>query len=75
MTATAERKVRSGMHADRDRAQRTERRRFERPAGHAAAVGGGAFQQGVLDDDREAEGDEERRQDVLAERAVQHDAL
>ena len=40
-----------------------------------AAVGGESFEQAVLDEDREPEGDEERRQDVLAERAVQHAAL
>ena len=36
-----------------------------------AAVGGEQFEQAVLDDDRKAEGDQQRRQKIVAERAVE----
>ena len=45
------------------------------PAEDAAAVGGKAFEQAVLDDDRQAESDEQRRQDILAERPVEQEIL
>ena len=43
--------------------------------GEALAVGGEGFEQAVLDDDGKAEGDEQRRQDIAAERAVEERVL
>ncbi|MHC2485918.1 hypothetical protein ACVIKP_007773 [Rhizobium leguminosarum] len=48
---------------------------FEAAGKDAAAIGGKTFEQAVLDDDRQAEGDEQRRQDILAERAVEQEIL
>ena len=48
---------------------------LERARADPPAVGGEHLEQRILDDDREPEGDEERRQDVLAEGAVEDDEL
>ncbi len=75
MTATADSEGEQRHDADGDRPDR-QRGRLQRSAGRdAAAVGGKAFQQRVLDDDGQAEGDEQRRQDVVAQRAVEHMVL
>ena len=49
--------------ADGDRAE-ADRSRFHAADRNAPAVGGKAFQQRVLDDDRQPESDKQRRQDV-----------
>ena len=45
------------------------------PAGSRRLSAENSLEQAVLDDDREAEGDEQRRQEVVAERAVEQHVL
>ena len=68
-------KVRSGMTPTVEPAPSASDAGLERAGLEAAAVGGEGLEQPVLDDDRQAEGDEQRRQDVAAERAVEQDGL
>lgn len=60
--------------ADVERAD-ADRGTFQRPNGHAAAIGGKRFEQAILEDDGDTESDEQRRQHVLAERAIEHEVL
>ncbi len=61
--------------ADGEPAAKLEAGGLQRADLQLAAVGGEDLEQRVLDDDRQAEGDQQRRQDVAAERAVQQAAL
>ena len=75
MTATASDELQQRQHADREPAAEIEARDLDGAGLELAAVGGEQLQQRVLDDDREAEGDEQRRQQIVAERAVEQPAL
>ena len=62
-------------HADIDAAEQADCRHLDRAGLQFDAVGGEQRQKPVLDDDREAEGHQKRRQQILAERAVEHEPL
>jgi hypothetical protein len=62
-------------HAQRERIAERHALRVEPTGFDGARVGREQFEQQVLDDDRQAEGDDQRRQRVFAERAVEHVAL
>ena len=66
ITATASSELDQRQHADREAAAELEARDLDRPGLQLAAVGGEQLQQPVLDDDREAERDQQRRQQVVA---------
>ena len=82
-----EKHLQRGDHRDRD-GELDERQQADPDAGadlvshcldgaglQFAAIGGEQFQQAVLDDDRQAEGHQKRWQQVVAERAVEQEAL
>ena len=60
--------------ADGDRSD-VEGGEFDRAAGELAGVGAIGLQEAVLDDDRQAEGDEQDRQDALADGPLHEEAL
>ena len=60
---------------DRDAARKLQARGLDRALLQPVGVGAEALQQPVLDDHRNAEGDEQRRQQPAAEREVQQAAL
>ena len=62
-------------HADIDAVGEPDGRHFKRAGLQFDAVSGEHRKQSVLDDDREAEGHQERRQQIFAERAVEHEPL
>ena len=64
-----------GQDADVDAGDRLKASGLERAGVELPAVGGEDLQQPVLQDHREAEGHQQRRQDVLAQRAVENAAL
>ena len=61
--------------ADRNAAAERDRRGLDRPGAQALAVGGEELQQPVLDDDRQTESHEQRRQQIAPERPVQQHVL
>jgi len=62
-------------HADVDVVAEMQRRGLDGAAGDLADIGAVDALQAVLDDDRQAEGDEDDRQHVLAEHALQQQPL
>ena len=52
-----------------------DRRRFHPAAGDFLRVGAETFEQAVLDDDRQGEGDEDDQKHVLADHTLQQEAL
>ena len=75
MTATAAASVISGMMPTAMPPPSGSDAALERADLEPPAVGREGFEQPVLDDDRQAEGDQQRRQDVAAERAVEQERL
>jgi hypothetical protein len=76
ITATATANVSSGRRRPTSPGRAAWTGGFDRAGLQPLAVGGEARKQPVLDDDRQAEGDQQRRQDVVADqRAVQQPAL
>ena len=75
MTATAARNCRSGQNSDPNAFAQGEARDLDRASVEPAAVGGEQLEQPVLNDDGEAEGDQERRQEIIAEGAIEEQAL
>jgi hypothetical protein len=71
ITATADAKV----MIDRDAAAQIDRRRFDGAGLKPLAVGGKSLQQAILDDDREAERHQQRRQQPMSQRAVEENML
>ena len=61
--------------AHRHAAAQRQRGRLDGACAETLAVGREHLQQAVLDDDRQAEGDQQRRHDVPAERAVEQNVL
>ena len=62
-------------HADRQPLDDLQTCRLERAGGQLLAVRRKDFQERVLDDDRQAEGDEQRRQDIRPQGEVEQAAL
>jgi hypothetical protein len=61
--------------ADGELAADTQAGRLQDPGLQLAAVSGEDLEQGILDDDRQPEGHEQRREDVAAQRQVEDPAL
>jgi hypothetical protein len=62
-------------HAHGDAAAQRHGGRLPSAGRQAARIGGEGLQQAVLDDDRQAEGHQQRREDIAADGAVQHERL
>ncbi len=75
MTATATMNCSSGSTPIHTPCAELEARDLDLAGLEPAAVGGEQLQQRVLDDDREPERHQQRRQQVVAERAVEQRAL